>query len=41
MKWSIAAAVFLIMIAPVPALAAFVAGSITAVHAIPWALRSA
>jgi hypothetical protein len=41
MKWSIAATVFLIMIAPVPVLAGFVAGGITVVHAIPWALRSA
>jgi hypothetical protein len=41
MKWSIAAAVVLIVIAPVPALAGFVAGGITVVHAIPWALRSA
>jgi len=41
MKWSVAAAVFLMMIAPVPALAGFVIGGITVVHAIPWALRSA
>ena len=40
MKWSIAAAVFLMMIAPVPALAGVFIGGITVVHAIPWALRS-
>jgi len=40
MKWSLAAAVLLIMIAPVPAVAGVVAGGITVVHAIPWALRS-
>lgn len=40
MKWGIAVVVFLVVIAPVPALAGFVAGGITVVHAIPWALRS-
>jgi hypothetical protein len=40
MKWSIAAAVFVMMVAPIPALAGVFIGGITVVHAIPWALRS-
>ncbi len=40
MKWGVAAVVVLVMIAPVPALAGVVAGGITVVHAIPWALQS-
>jgi len=41
MKWSTAAAVFLVMIAPVPVVAGVVASGIAVVHAIPWVLRSA
>lgn len=41
MKWSVAVAVFLLMIAPVPAVAGFIACGITVAHAIPWVLRSA
>jgi hypothetical protein len=41
MKWSTAAAVFLLMIAPVPVVAGVIASGIAVVHAIPWALRSA
>jgi hypothetical protein len=41
MKWSTAAAVFLVMIAPVPVVAGVVAYGIAVVHASPWALRSA
>jgi hypothetical protein len=41
MKWSTAAAVFLVMIAPVPVVAGAVAYGIAIAHAIPWALRSA
>jgi hypothetical protein len=41
MKWTVAAAVMLFIIAPVPFLAGVIASGITVVHALPWALRAA
>jgi hypothetical protein len=41
MKWSTAAVVFLVMIAPVPVVAGVIASGIAVAHAIPWVLRSA
>jgi hypothetical protein len=41
MKWTTAAAVLLVLIAPVPVVAGVVAYGITVVHALPWALRAA
>jgi len=41
MKWTTAAAVVLVLVAPVPALAGLIAYGITLLHAVPWVLRRA
>lgn len=40
MKWTMAAAVVLVLVAPVPVVAGVIASGITVVHALPWALRA-
>jgi len=40
MKWTIAAAVAVVLIAPVPPVAGLLAYGLMIVHAIPWVLRS-
>jgi len=41
MKWATAAAVAVLLIAPVPVVAGVLAYGITVVHALPWLGRSA
>jgi len=40
MKWTTAAVVFLILIAPIPVVAGFIASGIAMFHALPWAART-
>ena len=39
MKWTVALAVMLFIVAPVPFVAGVVASGLTVVSALPWALR--
>jgi hypothetical protein len=39
MKWTTAAAVLLVLVAPVPAIAGAIAYGLTLLHIVPWALR--
>jgi hypothetical protein len=41
MKWTTAAVVAVVLIAPVPVVAGLAAYGITIVHALPWVLRAA
>jgi len=40
MKWVTAAAIAVLLIAPVPVLAGVLAYGITVVHALPWVIRA-
>jgi hypothetical protein len=39
MKWTTAAAILLVLVAPVPALAGVIAYGLTLLHVVPWAFR--